>query len=65
LNILDKFSKNIQYSNLMKIFPAGAYLFRVDGRTDRHGEVNSNFLQILRMRLKSGGWAVKDMTRGG
>jgi hypothetical protein len=32
---LEKFSKNIQMSNLMKIGILGAELFHADGRTDR------------------------------
>ena len=32
---LEKFSKNIQISNLMKIGILGAELFHADGRTDR------------------------------
>jgi hypothetical protein len=33
LNFLNKFSKNTQISNLMKIRPVGAELFYADGRT--------------------------------
>jgi hypothetical protein len=36
----------------MKIRPVGAELFHTDGRTDRHDEVNSRFLEILLTRLK-------------
>jgi len=40
----------------MKIHLLGAELFhaegRMDGRTDRHDEANSRFLQFLRTRLK-------------
>jgi hypothetical protein len=32
----------------MTIRPAGVELFHVDGRTDRHDEVNCRFLQIMR-----------------
>jgi len=36
----------------MKIRHVGAELFHADGRTDRHYEVNSCLLEILRTRLK-------------
>jgi len=32
---LDRFSKNIQISNFVKILPMEAQLFHADGRTDR------------------------------
>jgi hypothetical protein len=32
---LDRFSKNTQMSNYMKIRPVGAELFHTEGRTDR------------------------------
>ena len=46
---LDKFSKNTQISNFMKISPVGAELFHADrragdGRT--HDEANSRFSQL-------------------
>jgi hypothetical protein len=34
LNFVDKFSKNTQISNFIKIHQFGAELFHVDGRTD-------------------------------
>jgi hypothetical protein len=34
LNYPDKFSKNTQILNFMKIRPVGAELFHVDGQTD-------------------------------
>jgi hypothetical protein len=35
LDFLDRFSKNSQESNLIKICPVGAELFHADGQTDR------------------------------
>ena len=34
MNFLDKFSKNIQISNFMKILIVGPELFHADGQTD-------------------------------
>ena len=42
LNFLDRFSKNAQISNLMKIRPLGAESFQTD-RHDRHYEAHSRF----------------------
>ena len=49
--IVFRFKRNFYFrkiliSNFMKILPVGAELFRVDGWTDRHGEVNSRFSQF-------------------
>jgi hypothetical protein len=38
IEFLDRFSKNNQISNLMKIGQEGADLFRADGKTDRQRE---------------------------
>jgi hypothetical protein len=34
MNFHDRFSKNTEISNFMKILPVGAKLFHVDGQTD-------------------------------
>jgi hypothetical protein len=44
--------KNIKISNLMKIRPVGAELFRADGQTDRHDEDNSRFSQFCERTYK-------------
>ena len=50
LDLLDRFSKNTQISKFFKTRPLGAELFhgdgQTDGKTDRHDEVNSRFLQF-------------------
>ena len=43
LNFLNRFSRNTQMSNFMKIPPVGTELFHTDGRTERHDEANSRF----------------------
>jgi hypothetical protein len=53
LNFLDRFFKNTELSNLMKIGRVGAEL-RADGRTeDRHAEDHSRFSQFT-VVLKNG-----------
>ena len=42
-NFIDRFSKNIHVPNFVKIRPVRAELFRTEGRTDIHDEVNSRF----------------------
>jgi hypothetical protein len=41
--------KNTPKSNLMKIRPAGAELFRAGGRTHRHDEADSRLLQFCEL----------------
>ena len=56
LSFLNKFSKNPQISNFMKIRPMGTNLFHADRRrlqADRHDEVNSRFSRFCEMRLKN------------
>jgi len=42
----NKFSKNTEIQNFMKIRPVGAELFHADGRTNRHDEAQSRFSQF-------------------
>jgi len=46
IKFLDRFSKNTQMSNFMKIRPVGAELFRTDRQTFRHDEVHCHFSQF-------------------
>jgi len=42
----DRFSKNPQKTNFMKIRPVVAESFHADGQMDRHDENNSRFSQF-------------------
>jgi hypothetical protein len=44
-NYLDRFSKNPQVLNFMKIHQVGAELFLADRQTDRHNKANNRFSQ--------------------
>jgi hypothetical protein len=48
--MLDRSSKNVQISNVVKIRPVGAELVHVDGRTDR-AKLKVVFRNLGRMRL--------------
>jgi hypothetical protein len=43
LNFLNRFQKNPQISNFLKIRPVGAELFHAGGLTDGHDKANSRF----------------------
>jgi hypothetical protein len=45
LIFFDKFSKNSQIQNFIKILPVGGELLHALGHTDRHDEANSPFSQ--------------------
>jgi len=47
-NFLDRFSKNTQISNFVKIRSVGAELIHADGRTDGYDEADSRFSQFSR-----------------
>jgi len=57
-NLLERFFKNTEISNFMKIRPVGARLFHADGRTDRQtGKTKltvpfSNFSKAPKTQLK-------------
>jgi len=46
MNFIDRFTKNTQISNVIKIHPVGAELFHANKQKDRHDEANSHFSQI-------------------
>jgi hypothetical protein len=47
LNSLERFSKNAQVQNFMKIVTVGAVLFHGKGRTDKHDAAFRNFGEAL------------------
>ena len=51
----DRFSKNTQISNFMKMCPVGAKLFYEDGQSDRHDEANSHFSQFVNVPKNGSG----------
>jgi hypothetical protein len=57
MKFFDRFSKNPQTSNVMKIRPVKAELFLVDGwtdgQTDRHDEATSRFSQFCELTQKN------------
>jgi len=59
MDFLDRFSKNIQMSNFMKIHSVGAELFHADGRTDgQTSRILYSIFKILRTRLKMEGFCI-------
>jgi len=50
-NYLDRFSKNTQISNFMKMRPVGAELFNEDERTD--GQADMTKVTVARLKLIS------------
>ena len=47
LNLFDRFSKNAQISNLIKIRPVGAELFHADRQTDRQTHRRTDVTQLI------------------
>ena len=60
LNFLNRFSKNTQISNFMKIRPVVAQSFHVDGQTDSfvNAPKNSPFWSIIMIVIKSGNFSI-------
>jgi hypothetical protein len=46
LKFINRFSKNTEMSNFLKISPSGTELLFAEGQTDRHDVVNSRILQF-------------------
>ena len=56
MDFLNKFSKNPQISDFIKILPVGAEMFNDDGRTDRHNDAYtriSEFCDLAKKILRS------------
>jgi hypothetical protein len=47
LNFFDRFLKNPQISNFMKIYLVGAELFPVDGWTDRQMDGQTDMMKLI------------------
>jgi len=56
LNLLDRFSKNTQIWNSIKIRPVEGKLIHADGRTDRQDEANSSYSQFCESALNGSKW---------
>jgi len=52
-NFLERYSKNSELLNTMRIRPVGAKLLQADGRTDRHDDANRHFSQFCESAKKS------------
>ena len=46
MNFMDRFPKDIQISNLMKILHVGVELLRTDRQTDKRDQTNNRFSQF-------------------
>jgi hypothetical protein len=54
LYFLNRFSKNTQTSNSMKICPVGAELFHAEGRTDRRKDMKKSIVTLRNLRNEMG-----------